>query len=1260
MHCHQCGGAVQDGSKFCSNCGAPVSSICPSCKEDNPPASKFCSNCGASLSGPSKVAQPPAPPKAAAPKLDGERRVVAVIFADIVGSTPMAEALDPEEFREVMNQCFHVLTGPIMKYDGMVDKFIGDCIMALFGAPTAHENDPERAVMAALEMQLAASALRETIGIPTTEPIRLRVGINSGMVIAGDVGSQHKRDYTAMGRVVNVAERMQKLCEPGNVTVSDTVYRATRQLFDYEDMGSHPVKGVSRDVHVYRAVAARKCGGSTRGLDEIGFSKFINRKDELESLKRTVDRASSGRASVVAVTGPAGVGKSRLVKECQRITERTGTRWFWARCLEYQRNIPYSPVALLLEQLFDVESKGAEIDSTRLRCFLGDVSEEELARIFDGLKFILQTDDTSSGRDNLEGEQVQRCIYEAVNGVISAALAPGPLSIVIDDLQWCDRASLELFSDILFRFSSAELTLCVTYRQYSRPDWSGLSDAREIPVTLLSERDSKMLVYSILDKANDQEKLKRIRRIVLEQCEGSPLLVEETIKLLMDKGLLVRSAGSWDVHGIPDRKQLPDSLRGLAMARVDQLADVEKLLLQTLSALGTDEPLSVVSKLAGELEIELTKSSLSRLVELQILRERDSGDGPTYSFEGEFFRDAIYESLLKRKRRQLHLDAASFLEESMSPGDRRRAALLSHHFELAGDFEKACGYTKEAAAQATAIYANSDAIHLYERSIELLRKWQDEPDSQEILDLMNNLAMVYYFTGNTKRTIEVLKEQIELAHNANNNLYVARTHNNIGLQQEHEGNWGEARGHFRQAADLAWRIGDKALTGTCLTNLGTLEIRVGSLKAARKSLDEALQIAHNTASPGIKFDSLTNLSLLHLYQCELPRAEALGCEIEEIAVSQGDDYKRAWASRVLGEIRLHQGLLSEAYQMFERYLDLSLKLETSDLQSAAHRFLAEVGGLFRPAEAMVEMLRPALGKAASCNHTEQKLEALGCLSGAFLHGAQFELAGKVAIRLVKQAEDYGHNHLNITGLLSLSEWALATGDLSCAEEQLLKVDHLLKSSGILLHKPTYLRCCARTARLSGRGDDALLLASESVAFCEEMGLRVLLAESLVEKSLVHFDRAEHEICRECCLKGIEVCRGFIFGGGADEGRRSMTWQEEELLIILGQSLCIARQDDLLTEVIAGLSNVASCPTSVIRKVKALCLLDILEGSDQDIEHILECFGAIMGRSRPKDLRDGIQLGLGLTWFARHIAEHVHDHASEDRVKRFEALFSQLA
>ncbi len=1262
MHCNQCGAAVQEGGKFCAKCGAKLIAVCPSCQGQNPPDSRFCRHCGASLTGavaPPKASPKPAPAPPSAPELAGERRITAVIFADIVGSTPMSEALDPEEFRDVMNQCFHVLTEPIVRYDGTVDKFIGDCIMALFGAPHAHENDAERAVRAALEMQQAAHRLAETMELPISEPVRLRVGINCGLVITGEVGSQAKRDYTAMGRVVNVAERMQKLCEPGSVMVSESVYSATRQLFEFEDAGKHSVKGLAREIGVYRVLSARPRAATTRGLQEIGFTTYVNRREELESLKRTVEQALKGRATMVAIEGPAGIGKTRLLSECQREMEPAGIRWFWARSLEYQRNVPYAPVAELFGQILGLEPEAKMVTAAHVEGALGAVPPSHgQCPIATGLSFVVRGGTQEAEFQGLQGEEIQKCIYHAAESLVGGLLSQAAVAIVVDDLQWCDRASLDLFSHILKRFSSSRLILCTSYRPYSPPVWDDLDHAQKIKLGRLSERDTQRLVYSILDKTDDYEALTKVRELILGKCEGNALFVEEMVKLLMDKGILAREEWRWKITGHPDEAQLPDSLRGMVMARIDRLQGAQKKLLQTLSVLGSDTPFEVLSELTSGLDRDTARKCASQLVGLQILTEESSNGRASYSFSRAFFRDAIYDSLLKSRRRALHSRAAAFLESFLGDKDRSRSALLAYHHERAGHFEKAYYHTREAARQVALIYANSDAIDLFERCIELLKKWQDEPDAQELLGLMNNLAQVHYLTGNLKRSIDVLEEQIELARRASDDLFVARTHNNIGLLHEHEGNWDTARGHFRRAADIAWRIGDKPLTGQCLINLGTLDVHVGSLKAARKSFDDALRIAESAESKRLEFDSLVNLALVSLFRCELAQARELGEKAQQLAVSEQDDYNLAWSLRVLGETSFYQGRLGEAHKMFERYLELATKMEASELQSAAHRFLADTKTLFMPSEDVLVMLRPALSGATSSSHKEQKLEALGSLLKVFLYCGRFELAGKISDQLTQQAERFGPNHLKISGLLDRCEWALAVGRTFDADEQLSKVQPLIEMSGWLLHRPRYLLFLARAARLSGRGEEDLNPAEKSVRFCREKGLQVLLARSLVEKALVHFDRAEYELCEAACNDGLDVCRAFEMPD--DESLKSRrTWPEEDLLIVLGQCIHEAHKKALPPHVAEGLSYIAQRPTSLVRLVKALCLLGMFEGTDEHLDRVLEGLESIFGRIKSEEIRRGVQLGLDISWFVRHTVDVLEKQGAKSKIKALSRFFDGL-
>lgn len=1240
MHCGQCGAAIQDDSAFCANCGAALAVVCPSCQGKNAPDSRFCRHCGTSLA---EAAAPKPPPRAepqppSAPELAGERRIVAVIFADIVGSTPMSEALDPEEFREVMNQCFHVLTEPITRYDGTVDKFMGDCIMALFGAPHAHENDAERAVRAALEMQQAALRLADTMQLPVSEPLRLRVGINCGLVIAGEVGSHAKRDYTAMGRVVNVAERMQKLCEPGSVMVSQSVHGATRQLFEFEDAGKHSVKGVADQVNVYRVLSAMPRAATTRGLQEIGFTTYINRQEELKSLRQAVEQALLGKATVVAIRGPAGVGKTRLLSECQRETEPAGVRWFWARALEYQRNVSYAPIAELFEQILGLAPDAELISAEHVEAVLGAVPAADGERpILTGLSIIVRGGTKDVEFQGLQGEEVQKCIYCAAEGLVGGLLQKTAVAVVVDDLQWCDRASLDLFSHLLKRFSSSKLILFTSFRSHSPLEWDGLKNAQMIDIGRLSERDTRRLVFSILDRAEDYNALTKVRELILRKCEGNALFVEEMVKLLMDKGVLARDEWRWKVTSSPDEAQLPDSLRGMVMARVDRLSSADKNLLRTLSVLGSDTPLEVLLELTSGLDHEAAGLRVSQLVRLQILKERPANGRASYSFNRAFFGDAIYDSLLKSTRRALHSKAAAFLDRFLDEKDRSREALLAYHYERAGYFEKAYCHTKEAARQVALIYANSDAIDLFERAIELLRKWQPEPDAHELLELMNKLARVYYLTGNRKRAIEVLEAQTELAQRASDDLFVARTHNNVGLLHEQEGNWDTARGHFRRAADIAWRIGDKPLTGQCLTNLGLLQMRVSSLKGARKSFEDALAIAESIKSRHIEFDSLVNLALVSLYQCELTQAHEFGEKARQLAISMQDDYNLAWALRVLGETSFHQGRLGEARRMFGQYLELGTKMQASDLRSDACRFLADIETLLAPSEDVLLMLRPALGGAASSSHQEQKLEALRSLLKVFLHCGRFELAGKISNQLAKLADQFGDNDLKISALLDRCEWALAVGRTLDAENWLSLVGPLLDASGMLLHEPRYLLFLARTARLSGRGEEGLSPAEKSVQLCREHGLQVLLSHSLLEKAHVHFDRTEYEMCEAACIDGLAVCRAFEMPDNESLKSRR-TWLEEDLLLVLGQCFHAAGKGALPPHVQEGLNDIAQRPSSLVRMVKALCLLSIFQGTDEYLDRMTEGLETIFSRIRSEDIRHGVKLGLDLSWFMRHTGE----------------------
>ena len=1259
VRCQQCQAEVAEGSKFCNRCGARLVVTCSSCHGDNPPGSRFCRHCGAKIAEQATVAGPPARAAAPAPaEMEAERRIVAVIFADIVGSTPMAEALDPEEFRSVMNTCFAVLTEPISRYGGIVDKFIGDCIMALFGAPRAHENDAERAVRAALDMQSAANSLAKRIKLPLDQPLRLRIGINSGLVIAGEVGSEIKRDYTAMGRVVNVAERLQKLCEPGSVLVSDSVFKSTSRLFEYEEKGQFSVKGVAERISVYRVLSARPGRLTMRGLEEIGYSVFIDRQAELEELKAVLERALAGNATVLAIEGPAGIGKSRLVAKFERLSEDAGVKWFWSRCLEYQRSVPYAPVVELAKEMLGLLPEQGPVPNQMLVEALGRLGVEADSRVLTGLSLIFGG---GAGAEALGTEETQRCIYDALDLVVGRLLEEGPVALVVDDLHWCDLSSLEWLSHALSRFASSRFLLCVPYRTEARAAWDGLKGARVVRVGRLSQRDALRLIISILDKGEDYRSLSRIRRLVLARSDGNPLYAEEMIKLLVDSGVLVRKRGIWKVVGEAKEAKLPESLRGMMMARVDRLPALERKIVQMLSVLGQGAPFEILLGILGSADVRQTQNALSDLIEAEIVSQQVSDGSPSYSFARPFLQDAVYESLLKRKRRELHLKAAALWEERLDEQARERPALLAYHYERAGQFDKAFTYTRQAARQAARLFATSDAIRLYSESLKLLRLWQEEPDAKESLTIMNELARLYYITGQVARSIDVLQEQIEIAHKSSDTLFLARAFNNIGILYEHLGQWDVAQTHFAQAATIAQRIGRKPLQCSCLINLGTVQLRVGSADAARRSFEESCEIAKSVSSAGLEFEALVNLAMTKLYLLDMEDAKRLQRQAEQLAAKLDDDENRAWAFRTRGEIELTLGRAVQAKESFESYLRLAEKLEATDLCCAASVFLGETERILGLYPAAMAAIRRALGLARRSGHLQRKVEALGCLCRVFLDEGKLCLAQKVAAVAADEAGQFGGHHSKIATRLDRVECAVALGDVVGAKELLAEAEELIELSGLRVFRPRLLILEAASALLAGRAEEGLNLAQECERLCRDSDLKLWLAAALCKKAQALLCASNVPSALSAARSAQQVVAQAL--GIAQEGSgRFGSLAYDEACITVAQCATEAQSGwpGALAQQLEGIAR--RCP-SAVRSAKALCLLGCRQGEGAASISLLEAFaqrtGEWLGTFEEPNQRRGALKGAGLDWFVAKAVEIVGGMPKTDRSAAVANLLGQL-
>lgn len=722
MTCSVCFATSSPQATFCASCGARLREACASCPSAAKAGQGYCETCGARLQ----------PDSASVAIAGSDRRVVTVLFADVSGYTSLSARHDPERVTEILNAFFKVLTEPIYRCGGVVDKYMGDAIMALFGAPTAHEDDPERAVTAALEMQKAARAYAADLSRETGIDLAVRVGINTGLVVAGTIGGGPKREYTVMGDAVNVAQRLETAAIPGSVLVGETTFQHTRDRFEYEPMGPIPLKGLPEPVRAYRLVAMR---APARG-ELRDRTPLIGRDGELARLLTCLESLKEGHPQVVALIGEAGIGKSRLAREFIHLARRRQSgRLVRVRCPSYGRDHAFRMVASLVEAWLDLPRAAgpaqipAAIADRARRCDLPDAATAALVTSLLGLENAEAAGQTSAA-DRLSPEQRRNAAFRALNDLLVADARRAPLILAIDDLHWADDGSLEWLDSFVDHVSVEESgplpVLILIQTRPTRPEvtsWARRADLTRIVLRPLTVGDQEALLAAALGLPGDTAEwppgLINLAEAVISRAEGNPLFLWELVKRLLDARALVRGRDGWEVARNLDEVDLPTSIKGVVAARLDALPPHVRSGIQVASVVGR----SFMPDLLAALYPGDVDSLIQDLIARDFLHRRDTGE---VAFNQGVIQEVAYESLLHSVRRDLHRKVAEALESRTGPA-APDAQVLAYHYSLAEVAPKAAYYLYRTGLLALRAFANEDARRAFRDALAHLSRNGGEP-----------------------------------------------------------------------------------------------------------------------------------------------------------------------------------------------------------------------------------------------------------------------------------------------------------------------------------------------------------------------------------------------------------------------------------------------------------------------------------------------------------------------------------------------------
>jgi adenylate cyclase len=826
------------------------------------------------------------------PHRDVDRRQVTVLFADLSGFTSLAERLDPEEVRAFQNVLFEALGQAISRYDGFVAKFLGDAALAFFGAPVAHEDDPERALHAALDMLARSARLSEQWEARLAQPVVLHVAVHTGPVVAGSLGGIGGAAYDVTGDTINTASRLLGEATPGTILVSEATRALTQHRFAFDAAGELFLRGKAGPMEVYRLTGALAPPQSARGLAAHGLtSQMVGRAEELEQLLAMFERARRGQAQVVSLIGDAGTGKSRLIAEFLKRLEDDGrlaeTAVRRADCSSLGEP-PYGVFASIFRVGYRMEP-GDSLDVARQKLAAGlsslSTPPEVTEAIAPVLSHLLAVEDVRP-RD-LDPEQLKCQIALAALTLIERRLEQQPVLIVVEDVHWADIASVELLSDIVGHLAARPLMILVSHRPDAPQSFTGQASQTIIRLGPLTSEDIQALVAQLFGGIDDIA-LARIQHLVTTRAGGNPLFIEEIVRTLVSTGALIREGDRWRCTRDCDAVRIPPTLHGLLLSRVDRLPGDVRRLLQVAAVLGNvfDEALlhAVATSPAS------AGPTLDGLVAADLIQELGPGRaGRRYQFAHALVHDVVYENLLLSRRSELHERAGQALECAVGPHPSQLSDLeaLGHHWSLASDKRKGARYLMAAGDRARAIYANDDAIRHYERALQAL---SDQTCENEIAAVRERLADLLALVGRRTEALAHYEAVLQTLETAADRAGVARLHRKIGGLHWEAGDRGRAKACFASGLEKLGGDGSPVERAQLFQELGRLAFRAGdnagAITWAERALAEASTQNESSGDPDLAREAAaTRAQAYNTLGVALARADHLDDAVNNIEQS---------------------------------------------------------------------------------------------------------------------------------------------------------------------------------------------------------------------------------------------------------------------------------------------------------------------------------------------------------------------------------------
>jgi class 3 adenylate cyclase/tetratricopeptide (TPR) repeat protein len=821
MKCPECQTENPEGHNFCRKCGTKLSMACPQCGAEIQADDMFCGKCGQQLGKPAHTrsidfSQPQTyTPKHLADKIlttrtsiEGERKLVTVMFADVANFTGFSEKLDPEEVHQIMDGCFKILMDEIHRYEGTINQFTGDGVMALFGAPVAHEDHAQRACYAALSIQKAMGEYGEKIEKDTGVEFKMRVGLNSGPVIVGAIGDDLRMDYTAVGDTTNLAARMESMARPGTILVSGNTHRLVRDFFEFESLGKIEVKGKKEPQAAFELIKAGEVETRIGASVAKGLTRFVGRKNSMVALREAYDKAKAGSGQVVGMVGEAGVGKSRLFLEFRDRLAQNEFTYFEGRCLHHGGFMPYLPILDILRVYFEIKEGDREF-------VVRKKLEEKILRLDENLKKELPTFQDllslrveDAGYLKLEPKEKKERTFEAIRNLLIRESQRKTAIIAIEDLHWIDKTSEEFLHYLIDCLANARLLLILLYRSEYTHQWGSKSYYNHIGLDQLTMESSAELVQAILEGG---EVVPELRELILNRAAGNPLFMEELTHTLVENGSIERKDRQYVLNRQPSDIQVPGTVQGIIAARIDRLDESLKRIMQVASVIGREFAFRILQAIM-EMK-EGLKSHLINLQGLEFIYEKRLFPELEYIFKHALTQEVAYSSLLLKRRKEIHGRIGRAIEEIYPERLEEFYEMLAYHYSNSDNPEKAVYYLKLFGDKAMRRYSSAEAFRFYKDAVGILKQMHDtDHNKKERIEVILSMAFPMTRLAYPEDSFKFLQEGENLCKDLKDKKGLAILHSHMGSFYSGKGDAALGMKYQMDAFEEADKLQDSQIT----------------------------------------------------------------------------------------------------------------------------------------------------------------------------------------------------------------------------------------------------------------------------------------------------------------------------------------------------------------------------------------------------------------------------------------------------------------